>query len=378
MASAMRVRNLFTPLIFKEDISIKNIIITYPEKGNQFENCLKNENIEFRIVSYNLYNIISVFNYFLQSLLAIKQMKQNGSYNVLYVYGYPDLEKIFIILFAKIFHYKILFDINEDIFSYNNFSGLKARISTYSSLILIKKFSSFANGAIAISSHLKELLDNISKNKFPVELISISVDFGNFTQIINNKDDNIKLFYGGSFGEKDGIDILLDAFETISILFPNVILVMTGKGPKRYIDKLLKLIEKNSSKDRIFYKGCLPLNEYYSALSNCDIMCMTRTGSAFANGGFPFKLGEYLASGKAVIASDVSDIKYYLKDKINAILIEPDSKDALVKAIELLITDRDLRNKIGEEGRQTAKKYFDNYSVAEKFISFVETKMLKI
>ncbi len=45
MASSMRVRNLFTHLTFQDNISIKNIIITYPAKQDQFENQTKNENI---------------------------------------------------------------------------------------------------------------------------------------------------------------------------------------------------------------------------------------------------------------------------------------------------------------------------------------------
>ena len=158
--------------------------------------------------------------------------------------------------------------------------------------------------------------------------------------------------------------------------FSNVKIVITGKGMKRHMDRFYNLVERNSSKDRIFYKGCLPLKEYYTTLNDCDIMCLIRNNTAFANSGFPFKLGEYLASGKAVIATNVSDIKYYLTDKMNALVIKPDSKADLVKAIETLITDRVLRIKIGEEGRRTAKKNFDNYNVTEKLISFIKNKIL--
>lgn len=374
--SAMRVRNLFTPLTLREDISIKNLIISTPQMENQIENQTKNENIEFRVVTYNLFNIFSVFNFFLKSLLAIKQMKQKEFDNILYVYGYPDLEKIFIIIFSKIFNYKVLFDIIEDNFTISDYKSLKGRIRNYSALFFINRISSLADGAIAISSHIKEQLENISKKQIPVELVPISVDFINFPSIMATNNDDVKLFYGGSFGEKDNIELLLDAFETVTQTFDNVKIIMTGKGAERHMNKLYRLIEKNSSKDKIIFKGFLPLKDYYNTLNDCDIMCVTRSNSAFANGGFPFKLGEYLASGKAVIASDVSDIKYYLKDKINCILIRPDSKDDLVKAIETLITDRDLRIKIGEEGRRTARKYFDNYVVTNTFFSFIEKSML--
>ena len=372
----MRVRNLFTPLTIREDISIKYLIFSLIGRENLLKNKAQNKNIFYKTLFYKPNNILSIFNLFLKSLLSIKQMKEKGNVNILYVYGYPNLKNIFIILFAKIFNYRILFDIVEDNFTQNDFRSLKGRINNYFSLIFIRKMWLFADGALAISHHLKELLNNISRHKFPIELIPISVDFSNFPSINSNTDDNIKFFYGGSFGEKDNIELLLDAFETVSHLFEHVKIIITGKGPVRHMDKLNKLIEKNSSKDKIMFKGFMPLKDYYNTLNDCDIMCIPRNNTAFANGGFPFKLGEYLASGKAVIASDVSDVKYYLKNEINAILIKPDSKDDLVKAMKTLISNKDLRFKIGEQGRETAKENFDNSTVTGNFISFIEKRIL--
>jgi glycosyltransferase involved in cell wall biosynthesis len=375
-ASSMRVRNLFTPLTMREDISIKNLIITTHGMEDQIINKSENGNIYFKNISYNLFNIFSVFIFIINCFLTIKQMKLKGNDNILYVYGYPDLEKILLIIFSKLFNYKIIFDVIEDNFTIKDYKSIKSRIKNYPSLLFIKKLSFFADGAIAISSHIKEQLDIFSKKQIPVMLIPISVDFSNFNSIKATNNDDIKLFYGGSFGEQEDIELLLDAFETVSRSFKNVKIVMTGNGAKRHMDKFYKLIAINSSNEKIIFKGFLPLKDYYHTLNDCDIMCVIRNNSAFANGGFPFKLGEYLASGKAVIVSDVSDIHYYLKDKINAILIRPGSKDDLVQAIETLITNRDLRIKIGEEGRKAAKKYFDNHSVAQNFLSFIENRLL--
>jgi glycosyltransferase involved in cell wall biosynthesis len=375
--SAMRVRNLFTPLILRKGILIKNIIIAPTQTGHQLDNLSENEGIGYRIIHYNFNYIFSFLSIFIKSYFAIKEMRQKRYKNILYVYGYPDLENIFIILFAKLFKFVILFDIIEDNFTIKDYRSLKSRIRNYSAIFLLKRISIIADGAIAISYHIKEQLENIGKKNFPVELIPISVDFNNFPSINISNNDDIKLFYGGSFAEQDNIELLLNAFETVSKSFKNVKIVMTGKGAERHMDKLFKLIAINSSKEKIIFKGFLSLKDYYSTLNDCDIMCVPRSNSTFANGGFPFKLGEYLASGKVVIVSDVSDVNYYIKNNINAILIRPDSKDDIVQAIEALITNRELRIKIGEEGRKTAKKYFDNHSVTDNFISFIENRLLK-
>ena len=81
---------------------------------------------------------------------------------------------------------------------------------------MIKRISAFANGAIAISTQIKQKLESFSKNKFPVVLIPISVDFSDVCKLKLKANGDLKLFYGGSYGEKDSIELLLEAFETIS------------------------------------------------------------------------------------------------------------------------------------------------------------------
>lgn len=378
MASSMRVRNLFSPLVQKKEISVKNIIISIAKAENQLEYYNKEENVEIREVSYNLSSVLSLITFCYKSILAVKQLKQRNCDNVLYVYGYPDIERVFIIFAAKLLNFKIIFDICEDNTLIKDFKSLIGKLKNYSSIFLLKNISLIADGTCAISHHLFELLKKITKNKVPSVLIPISVDFKNFPSevIYENPDGCISLFYGGSFAEKDGIDILLDVFESVACSNPNLKLILTGKGAKRHIDKLNGIIEKSSVKERIIMKGCLPIEEYYSVLNSCDIMCMTRNNTAFAHGGFPFKLGEFLASGKAVIASDVGDVGKYLNKNINAVLIEPGSKTDLITAIETLIANKDLRVNIGKAGRQVARAHFDNHLVTGKFISFIEQNIL--
>ena len=52
---------------------------------------------------------------------------------------------------------------------------------------------------------------------------------------------------------------------------------------------------------KIIYFGLIPDDDYYQFLKDADVLLMTRIDSPYANSGFPFKLGEYLATGNAVI-----------------------------------------------------------------------------
>jgi glycosyltransferase involved in cell wall biosynthesis len=87
---------------------------------------------------------------------------------------------------------------------------------------------------------------------------------------------------------------------------------------------------------------------------------MTRNNSAFANAGFPFKLGEFLAAGKIIIATKVSDVEKYLVHQQSAMLVAPESVNEIVMALNNCIENiATLKNTMGKNATAVAKKYFD-------------------
>jgi glycosyltransferase involved in cell wall biosynthesis len=131
-------------------------------------------------------------------------------------------------------------------------------------------------------------------------------------------------------------------------------------------------METSPNKDRIEFKGYLDEKDYYSLLNEADIPCMTRVDLAFAHAGFPFKLGEFLATGRPVIASRVSDIERFLVDKHNAMLVRPGSSNAVCEAAEFLIDNPESAEVIGSRGREVAKSFFDYRQQGKTLLTFLE------
>jgi len=175
---------------------------------------------------------------------------------------------------------------------------------------------------VAISEHLRQRCQEISKGRVPVHLIPVTVNLNYFKNEGYEPDkSNLKIFYGGSFGEKDGLGYLVDAFDEVCKTDSRVKLILTGAGNNRDVEKIKQRIENSPNRDRVIFMGFLSISDYYATLNSCDIFCMTRINSRFANAGFPFKLGEFLATGKGVIATNVGDVSSYLEDGVNALLI---------------------------------------------------------
>jgi glycosyltransferase involved in cell wall biosynthesis len=361
MASSMRMRNLIEPLIEKKLVTVSNLVYEKDNREALEKSGMKN-NIGYRLIGFRLKNPFSIFSFLFAGFSFIKKCMVKNEKNIFYSYNYPDVKNILFIIYAKLIGYKVVFDIIEDNM-YQVHVGFINKMRLKSSVLIFKFSRYFANAMVCISDHLLQLARTTTKNKVPTYLIPITVNLAYFNNIQAINGSNVKIFYGGSFHEKDGLDYLLEAFNIISKEHSNAELVFTGIGNKLDMDMIFAKIEKQQHKNRINYKGFLSTEEYYRTLNECDIFCMTRVNSKFANAGFPFKLGEFLASGKAVVATKVGDVPNYLFNDVNALVVEPNSATELASALSTLIENPDQRKRIGTEARKTAEKYFDSDKV---------------
>jgi len=369
MASSMRVRNLLEPLIKKNLIKVNNII--YKNDAADLKIYQGNINkINYSIIGFNPRNILSIVQFFYRGIIFIDKNKCSSKKNILYNYEYPDIKNILFLLYARLIGYKIVLDIVEDFRYYDRFANSLNKLKIYSSLIFIKFAPFIAHSVLAISNHLYNLMLSICKKKVSVYHIPISVDVSIHQYKAYSPPNNYKIFYGGSFGEKDGIENLIKAFDQVCLKHHNVELILTGRASDSDTKKLYCYLERSSSKEKINYKGFLSTEEYYQILGQCDIFCVPRVNSKFANAGFPFKLGEFLSLGKAVIATDVGDISKYLTNNKNAIIIKPDSIDALVNSISHILQNPQIIDALGQEGRKVAERHFDT--------EILSTKLFKI
>jgi glycosyltransferase involved in cell wall biosynthesis len=99
---------------------------------------------------------------------------------------------------------------------------------------------------------------------------------------------------------------------------------------------------------------------------------MTRVNLAYAHAGFPFKLGEFLATGKPVIASRVSDVDRFLIHGHNAMLVKAGSSAEVCEAAEFLIDNPESAEAIGVRGREVAKSFFDCKQQGKGLLAFLE------
>jgi glycosyltransferase involved in cell wall biosynthesis len=312
--------------------------------------------------------------YFYLGIRYLGVLREKSCKNIFYIYGYPVWENILFIVVARYYGYRIIFDIVEDYRFPDSYSSPRSKIKTVISLFFFRRLGILAHGCIGISHHLVDLCRQMSNGKIPVELISGSIDLDVFRRlsVATNNTQEFIFYYGGNFAEKDGIDLMIRAFELVASRNSLVKLVLTGEGDDRHMRTLFQLIETSPAKPQIEYLGFLNREQYLTQLASADVLLMLRINSPFANAGFPFKLGEYLASGKPVIASKVGDVEKYLQHNENALLVEPGNIDQITSAMFYCLTHKSKVKDIGKNGRIVAEKWFDAIKHSRKLLNFLE------
>jgi glycosyltransferase involved in cell wall biosynthesis len=303
---------------------------------------------------------------------TLHRLYRTNRHNILYVYGPPSFDNISAVRFARSIGFKVVFDIVED----HDFAGERSgncwhRASNAIIRRSTRNISSFADGVIVISSHLENKLRALTEEVIPIHNMPVTVDTDLYPKTPGRFGNPVKFFYAGSFSHKDGVPVLIDAFHKLAARYENICLVMTGRGAAAAIRNMQERIAVSPYKERIAYKGYLKDSDYNQAINSADILCMTRIDTGYAQAGFPFKLGEYLATGKPVIASSVSDVPEFLKDRHDAMLVTSGSSEAIVEAAEVLLNDQENALVIGAQGRATAKRLFDYRAQGKRLYEFI-------
>ncbi|WP_224981878.1 glycosyltransferase family 4 protein [Geomonas agri] len=297
--------------------------------------------------------VSGLFRYLRDGVGALKRWRISGGRNVLYSYGGVTLESVAFILAAKRLGYLVIFDIVEDNTFIDDKLSLPGKIRWLAGELLDRFFLGLADGVVVISNYLRALYGKKVNASVPLVLIPISARCG--TKVRPDREPGpTRIVYAGSFAKKDGIEQLLDAFEKVQQKKGNCTLMLCGTGAS------VKLYQPRiASNPAIQYIGYLDDSAFYRFLSGADVLCVTRTGSTYANAGFPFKLGEYLATGNPVIVSDVGDVRRYLSHMEDAIIVEPGDVSAIAGALEYCLDHPETAARIGQSGADKCRRYFD-------------------
>ena len=113
-------------------------------------------------------------------------------------------------------------------------------------------------------------------------------------------------------------------------------------------------IERFGTGNACILTGLVPQDQGPMHLAACDILVCPNLpnpdGTPFF--GSPTKLFEYMAMGKAIVASDLDQIGDILEHKRTALMVKPGDVKSLVFALRELTDDEQQRKRLGQAARR--------------------------
>jgi glycosyltransferase involved in cell wall biosynthesis len=153
----------------------------------------------------------------------------------------------------------------------------------------------------------------------------------------------------GRFTREKGFDLLLRAFARIADRYPEWDLLVLGDGPLR--PELESLRDSLGLRDRVFMPGVsknphgvLRHAELYVAPSRIE--------------GFPCALGEAMALGLAVVATQYHPgVRDLVRSPADGVLVPSDDADALAEAMAGLMADPHRREAMGASAAEAIGRF---------------------
>jgi phosphatidyl-myo-inositol alpha-mannosyltransferase len=220
---------------------------------------------------------------------------------------------------------------------------------------LYKKWFKRLDGRIAVSKPAADYINkhypatyHIIPNGIEVESYSPEVE-----PLPQYKDGKINLLFLGRTEKRKGLEYLLKAYGLLKPDNPNIRLLVVGPNSRSF-RKYQKQVAESGIEDIVFIDGHHVSDQekprYYAT---ADIYCAPATGHE----SFGIVLLEAMASGKAVVASNISGYASVITNGVEGLLVPPKQEVPLAQAIAQLINDVNLRKQLGERGCCKAANY---------------------
>ncbi|NVN94320.1 MAG: glycosyltransferase [Bacteroidetes bacterium] len=249
---------------------------------------------------------------------------------------------------------------------------LKNNIPKWKSItynIIFKYFTAM----VFMTENLSRFFNNFAqKPSFIMSTITDTSRFDNKSDTISDKSIRKYICYMGNLElSKDNVDNIIRAFEKIKDFHTEIDLYIYGESSIKDMNFIKNLIVNLSLETRVILKGRIDFNEVPKILKNAYILVSSQPKTKRAEGGFPTKLGEYMASNVPTLITDVGEITKYVKDQENVFICEAENDFKYAEKLNFIINNYDFAKKVALQGKIFLYENYDYKSVGKKLVDFL-------
>ncbi len=180
--------------------------------------------------------------------------------------------------------------------------------------------------------------------------------------------DNMTILAAGRLVEKKGFEYLLMAMKQMRC---QAKLIIAGNGDLR--ERLARAAAELALNDRIYFAGRLRQPEMLALYRSASIFALPSIHDSGGNvDGLPNVLLEAMSSGLAIVASRIGGVPQVVRDGDNGLMVDEKSPEQLASALDSLLTDSFLRNRLASAARRTIVENYTWHHYGRKLESIME------
>ena len=169
-----------------------------------------------------------------------------------------------------------------------------------------------------------------------------------------NLDARFVIGFVGTFKGWHGVDLLVAAFQELHRADPSTHLLLVGDGPLRagFEDE----VRKTGLEEAVTFAGGVAHQDvpHYLAAMDVAVAPYPALDQFYYS---PLKLFEYMAAGRAVVASRIGQVAEMVADGVTGLLYEPGDRAGLVDCIRRLRKDAALRSELGRKASAACSEH---------------------
>lgn len=319
----------------------------------------------FKVKEYNLPNIFSL-NHWRNPIAYYSSLSSNfKTIKKIVLEERPDVVHIheFILMnYVKVIKsvnpkIKIIYDVHEDYEQLYFEEWCKTKTVFLSEIgrryvgIRNRHFAKISDAVITVVPYLTQRY-NFIDNLYEIRNYPIISD----TKTNNDSSHfNMRnICYVGGISKERGLLTLLECVDKI-----NGDIYIAGGGDAEIIQRIGEM-EKDYT--NLHYLGWLDRSEVNALMKQCSIGVCTLKHTPAHEISFPVKLFEYMSHSLAVVCSDIKLWEEIVNESRCGIIVNPDSVDEIVDAINNLLDNESETQNMGGQGRRSIEeKYCWNY-----------------
>jgi len=208
-----------------------------------------------------------------------------------------------------------------------------------------------ANAVTVLTHDYKNLISE--KYKIPQNKITV-IPNSTYLKLAQNRpqtlDIPVRLLFVGRLSVQKNIPLLIKALNICIYRYRLPIqLQIAGDGEKK--QQLRQMVKQLKLDKYVTFLGNVPLSEMQKLYTTSDIFVLPSIIESFGT-----VIIEAMACGVPVIATNIPGVRNIVKNGVNGLLVNQNPQ-AIAKAINLLINNQKLRNKLIHHGFEEVKKY---------------------